>query len=153
MDELVKSWKRNSRKRNLKLCARSSDGAANRSYLLVVLMSMCARDDSASALLLSLTNRSLQVFPTRNVYVVSHAKSFGPRLRSHLWHVFESMVSLTAGQERQFERWVTPEGLKFDLYVDSEDNDSDGGDAGSHTDSDCSTGSLHEYGWHYDEDY
>ena len=63
------------------------------------------------------------------------------------------MVSLTAGQERQFERWVTPEGLKFDLYVDSEDDDSDGGDAGSHTDADCSIGSLHEYGWHGDEDY
>ena len=77
------------------------------------------------------------------LHVVSHARSFGPRLRTHIWRVFNERTTLTTKQEKIFDRWVSDEGLSFDFYEHKS------GDDASNMDGDCSTGSIHGY-YEYD---
>lgn len=103
-----------------------------------------ARDASAE-LCFSLNKQTLNLndnqikskITTDVLFVVSHAKTFGPRIRTHIWHEFQKVVSLTARQMRMFDEWVSDRGLKFDFnQYDDSDADSD------HTDGDCSDGAI-----------
>jgi hypothetical protein len=62
---------------------------------------------------LSQTNQIRSKLSNDVLFVVSHARTFGPRLRTHTWRAFESKFSLTSKQWKQFERWVSEEGLRF----------------------------------------
>ena len=110
--------------------------------------------DAAAQLALSIVRGSLNLCDhmisqkVRNdvLFIVSHARTFGPRVRSHVWKVFNETTSLTSKQQKQFDRWISEDGLSFDFYKD-------GNDDGSQTDGDCSTGSIHGYYDIEDEDY
>lgn len=104
--------------------------------------------DAAAKLCFSIIKQSLPMHEnkvrkkvvTDVLYVVSHAKTFGPRLRRHIWKTIESKVRLTPGQLKQFAEWVTEDALSLDFYSH---DDSD--EEGSRTDCDCTTGSIHEH--------
>jgi len=87
---------------------------------------------------IDLSNNRLRSKVFNNVlFVVSRAKIFGPRLRTHLWRVYDELVNLTPKQEKQFEEWVSDRGLSFEFNKRDDDD-------GSMTDGDCSTGSVND---------
>ena len=107
--------------------------------------------DAASEICFSIAKNSMDLsndqFMKKQItidilFIVSHPKAFGPRLRTHAWNIFQKCITLTLEQKKQFARWVTEEGLKCDLYKDGNESD------GSSTDCECtrrrSTGSIHE---------
>lgn len=83
------------------------------------------------------------------LFIVSHAKTFGPRLRTHIWRVFNEKISTTPKQMKQFDNWISEERLSFDCNRDSDAS-------GSETDGNCSTGCIssdndhNEYYGYYD---
>ena len=86
-------------------------------------------------------SKTLQKVVNDVLYVVSHAKTFGPRLRRHVWNTFDRRVAITPKQRNSlFSRWVTESGLSFDANKDSDDEQSG-------TDGDCTTGSIHQEEW------
>ena len=89
-------------------------------------------------------NRIRQKVMTDVLFIVSHAKTFGPRLRTHSWNEFERIVTLTNGQVKQFERWTSPDALKFDFNRDDE-NDENSENDDSQSDGECSSGLIHQY--------
>lgn len=83
-------------------------------------------------------NRIRQKVMTDVLFIVSHAKTFGPRMRTHAWNELKRIVLLTNGQQKQFERWTSPDALKFEINRDDENYD-------SQSDGECSSGSIHHY--------
>lgn len=82
--------------------------------------------------------RIRQKIMTDVLFIVSHAKTFGPRIRTHTWKFFNTIVTLKKKQITLFERWITPYSLRYavdrndDYNNNNEDNDDD--DNGSKTD-------------------
>lgn len=99
---------------------------------------------------LDLTDQKIKAKVTTDVlFIVSHAKTFGPRMRTHVWNTFDELVGLTPKQrQNQFERWISMEALAFECneHVKT-DHESD--DAKSETDGECSDGHIQLY---YDDD-
>lgn len=93
-------------------------------------------------------NKIKQKVVTDTLFIVSHQRIFGPRLRTHLWMEFEKVITLTDKQRsKQFAEWVSDDGLKYDFYCAGY-NDEDSGTDGS---------SIHEEDHYeeycYEEDY
>ncbi|KAL7575551.1 hypothetical protein ACA910_020127 [Epithemia clementina (nom. ined.)] len=120
----------------------------------------CGARNAAAKLCFSLVQQSLDATNSNKIrskivndvlYVVSHARTFGPRLRKHLWRTFEMIFTLTVKQQKQFDQWVAGDALDFDLHKDSDDKD----ERGSCTDGEGTTGSIHQDDECYgsDEDY
>lgn len=78
-------------------------------------------------------NKIKQKVVTDTLFIVSHQRIFGPRLRTHLGIEFEKVITLTDRQRnKQFAEWVSDDGLKYDFYCAGyDDEDSETGTDGS----------------------
>ncbi len=102
--------------------------------------------DEAARLAFSLVLGTIDLSTNKNrskvsmdvLFIGSHAKTFGPRLKTHVWRLFEGMVNLTAKQEKMYERWVSPEGLSFNHHNDGSSDDD------SNTDGEGSVGVIYD---------
>ena len=46
-------------------------------------------------------------------FVVAHAATFGPRIRTHIWRAFQDKGKLSQPQyQRQFEQWLTADATR-----------------------------------------
>jgi hypothetical protein len=71
--------------------------------------------------------RIQQKVMTDILFIVSHAKTFGPRIRTHVWKYFNQIVTLKSKQMALFERWITPNSLKYAIDRENHDDEDDDG--------------------------
>lgn len=82
--------------------------------------------------------RIRQKIMTDVLFIISHAKTFGPQIRTHIWKFFNTLVTLKKKQISLFERWITPYSLSYEVYRNGDNNnnnvDDDNDTDGSMTD-------------------
>ena len=92
---------------------------------------MGARDAAATlcfsiakqTLPISSNNKIHQKVVTDTLFILSHARTFGPRLRTHVWAEFQKVVTLTDKQRnKQFGQWISKDALEFDFYRSESDS-------------------------------
>ena len=62
---------------------------------------------------ISLPHRCIQKLQTDVLFVISHAATFGPRIRNHVWNASENIAQPSM---KQAAKWVTEERLEFDCH-------------------------------------
>jgi hypothetical protein len=92
------------------------------------------------------SNKTKSKLTTDVIFVVSHAKTFGPRLRTHVWKTFDRIVTLTPNQrEKQFSKWTSNEALAFECNQENDSDDTSSVGCSDVTDGDCSDGYIEKY--------
>lgn len=61
---------------------------------------------------ISISHQCIQKLTTDVLFVISHAKTFGPRIRNHVWKLSETIARPSM---KDASKWVTEEALSFDL--------------------------------------
>jgi hypothetical protein len=80
--------------------------------------------DAVAILCISLARKSLQLndkdqgirqkVVNDTLFILSHARAFPPRLRTHLWQSLSAICTLTQNEQKMFEQWTTQEALLFE---------------------------------------
>jgi len=94
---------------------------------------------------ISLPHRCIQKLQTDVLFVISHAATFGPRIRNHVWNASENIAQPSM---KQAAKWVTEERLEFDCHSclrEKDEEREDGYPDDSFTDGE-------ESPWDYDEE-
>ena len=87
-------------------------------------------------------NRTMNYVYNYLLFIISHSRTFGPRLRHHIWNLAIKKINFTPNQNKELNRWIS----------DVDDDSDSESDKSQSSDDDDDDDDYDDYGDYYNSD-